>query len=66
MDRKDRKNILYLYLFYYYKNGLEVTGYRVAVLKSSDYDKLDDLDGKTMRYLKMDEEKSKFFSYFEI
>lgn len=43
-------------------NGLEVTGYSVAVLKSSDYDKLDDLDGKTMGYLKMDEEKSKFLA----
>lgn len=62
MDRKDKKNFLYLYLFYNYKNGLEVTGYSVAVLKSSDYDKLDDLDGKTMGYLKMDEEKSKFLA----
>ena len=38
-------------------NGLEVTGYSVAVLKSSSYDKLDDLDGKTMGYLSIDEEK---------
>ena len=43
-------------------NGLEVTGYSVAVLKSSSYDKLDDLDGKTMGYLSIDEEKSKFLA----
>lgn len=43
-------------------NGLEVTGYSVAVLKSSDYNELEDLDGKTMGYLSIDEQKSKFLA----
>lgn len=43
-------------------NGIEVTGYSVAVLKSSSYDKIEDLDGKTMGYLSIDEEKSKFLA----
>lgn len=41
-------------------NGVEVTGYSVAVLKSSKYNKLEDLNGKIMGHNSLDEKKEKY------
>ena len=43
-------------------NNLEVTGYSVIVLNNSKFDKIDDLNGKTMGYLSLDEQKSKYMA----
>ncbi len=43
-------------------NGLEVTGYNVIVLKSSDYNKIDDLNEKTVGYLSIDTNKDKYMA----
>ena len=43
-------------------NGLEVTGYNVIVLKSSDYDKIEDLNEKTLGYLSIDTNKEKYMA----
>ena len=41
-------------------NGLEVTGYNVIVLKSSSFDKVEDLNEKTVGYLNIDTNKDRF------
>ncbi len=41
-------------------NGLEVTGYNVVVLKSSEYEKIEDLNNKTMGYITIDSQKEKY------
>lgn len=43
-------------------NGLEVTGYNVIVLKSSDYDRIEDLNEKTVGYLSIDTNKDKYMA----
>lgn len=43
-------------------NNIEVTGYNIIVLKESDYDKLDDLTGKSMGYLSTDPEDSRYMA----
>lgn len=42
--------------------GLEITGYSVAVLKSSDYEKIEDLDGELMGYINSDDKKDEYMS----
>ena len=43
-------------------NGLEVTGYNVVVLKSSDYEKIEDINNKTMGYVTLDQNKDKYMA----
>ena len=43
-------------------NGLEISEYSVAVLKSSDYNNIKDLDSKLMGYVVIDEDKEEYVS----
>lgn len=43
-------------------NGVEVTGYSVAVLKSSNYEKIEDLDGELMGYVILDDKKDEYMA----
>ena len=43
-------------------NNLEVTGYSVIVLDNGKYNNISDLNGKTMGYLSLDEQKSKYMA----
>lgn len=46
-------------------NGVEISSYNVAVLKSSDYKTIEDIDGKLMGYLSLDDNKDKCISMIE-
>lgn len=41
-------------------SGIEITGYSVAVLKSSKYDSIDDLNGELMGYVILDDKKDEY------
>ena len=43
-------------------SGIEVTGYSVAVLKSSKYNKIEDLDGELMGYVILDDKKDEYMA----